>query len=145
MMKSRVEETIARHDKGYNCAQAVVCTYCDLLGIDEETAFKMSEGFGFGMGMTEVCGAVSGMTFIAGLKNSDGNLSAPKTKRDTYTFSRKMAQKFKEKNGSYICAELKGIRGGKVLRSCPGCIADAAKIIEEQIFPDTFEKYDGNL
>ena len=110
-MKSRVEETIARHDKGYNCAQAVVCTYCDLLGIDEETAFKMSEGFGFGMGMTEVCGAVSGMTFIAGLKNSDGNLSAPKTKRDTYTLSREMAQKFKEKNGSYICAELKGIRG----------------------------------
>ena len=95
--------------------------------------------------MTEVCGAVSGMTFIAGLKNSDGNLSAPKTKRDTYTLSREMAQKFKEKNGSYICAELKGIRGGKVLRSCPGCIADAAKIIEEQIFPDTFEKYDGNL
>ena len=32
-MKSRVEETIARHDKGYNCAQAVVCTYCDLLCI----------------------------------------------------------------------------------------------------------------
>ena len=87
-MKSRVEETIARHDKGYNCAQAVVCTYCDLLGIDEETAFKMSEGFGFGMGMTEVCGAVSGMTFIAGLKNSDGNLSAPKTKKDTYTLNR---------------------------------------------------------
>lgn len=95
-MKSRVEETIARHDKGYNCAQAVVCTYCDLLGIDEETAFKMSEGFGFGMGMTEVCGAVSGMTFIAGLKNSDGNLSAPKTKKDTYTLSREMAQKFNE-------------------------------------------------
>lgn len=30
-MKTRVEETITRHNKGYNCAQAVACTYCDLV------------------------------------------------------------------------------------------------------------------
>ena len=49
-MKTRVEETIKRHDKGYNCAQAVACTYCDLVGMDEETMFKLTEGFGAGMG-----------------------------------------------------------------------------------------------
>ena len=27
-MDTRVEKTIERHKKGYNCAQAVACTYC---------------------------------------------------------------------------------------------------------------------
>ena len=29
-MQTRVEETIKRHDIGYNCAQAVACAYSDL-------------------------------------------------------------------------------------------------------------------
>ena len=53
MSQSRVEHAIALHQKGYNCAQAVHCTYADLFGIDEQTAYKMSEGFGLGMGMIE--------------------------------------------------------------------------------------------
>ena len=35
-MDSRIKDTIVRHDKGFNCAQAVACTYCDLLGYKEE-------------------------------------------------------------------------------------------------------------
>ena len=42
-METRVEKTIERHNKGYNCAQAVACTYCDLVGMDEETMFKATE------------------------------------------------------------------------------------------------------
>ena len=34
------------HKQGYNCAQAVVCAYCDLVGLDRDTAYKMAEGFG---------------------------------------------------------------------------------------------------
>lgn len=49
-MDTRVEKTIERHKKGYNCAQAVACTYCDLVGVDEETMFKMTEALGLGMG-----------------------------------------------------------------------------------------------
>ena len=36
------------HDQGYNCAQAVACAYCDLVGLDKDTAYRMAEGFGFG-------------------------------------------------------------------------------------------------
>ena len=42
-METRVEKTIERHNKGYNCAQAVACTYCDLVGMDEESMFKATE------------------------------------------------------------------------------------------------------
>ena len=74
-MESRTMEAKARHDRGFNCCQAVACTYCDLFGMDEETAFKACEAFGAGMGgMEGTCGAVSGAVFLAGLKNSCGDL-----------------------------------------------------------------------
>ena len=58
---TRVKETIARHDKGYNCAQSVACTYADLVGLDEATMFKVTEGLGKGMGGTlATCGARTG-------------------------------------------------------------------------------------
>ena len=37
-MQSKVNEAAKRKNCGYNCAQAVACTYCDMAGIDEETA-----------------------------------------------------------------------------------------------------------
>ena len=44
VIMTRVKETIERHDKGYNCAQSVACTYADLVGLDEATMFKVTEG-----------------------------------------------------------------------------------------------------
>lgn len=49
-MTERKDCTQKLHDEGYNCAQAVVCAYCDSFGLDRDTAFKMAEGFGLGMG-----------------------------------------------------------------------------------------------
>lgn len=45
--------------------------------------------------------------------------------------SRKLSDRFREKNGSVICKELKGIETGEMLRSCPGCVEDAAEILED--------------
>ena len=129
-METRVEQTIQRHQKGYNCCQAIVCTYCDLFGMDEEAAFKLAEGFGAGMGgMNSTCGAVSGAIAVAGLKNSQGT-SNTKTKGSTYQLCKEIVKSFEDKNGTSICRELKGIDTGKVIRSCPDCIRDAAEIVE---------------
>lgn len=63
-METRVEKAIEKRDRGYNCAQAVACTYCDLVGLDEKTMFKVIEGFGSGLAnMHGTCGAVSGAGF----------------------------------------------------------------------------------
>lgn len=139
-MESRVENTIKRHDKGYNCAQAVACTYCDLLGMEEETVFRMTEGFGAGMGgMEATCGALSGAVLLAGLKNSDGKLEAPKTKGRTYKLSREIVDSFQEKCGSTVCRELKGIGSGKPIHTCEACIRDAAAIVENILFGESDE------
>ena len=61
---NRVERAAEYHKKGYNCAQAIVCAFCDKVGLDEETAFKVSEGLGLGVSDTYgTCGAVTGMAY----------------------------------------------------------------------------------
>lgn len=139
-MESRVENTIRRHDKGYNCAQAVACTYCDLLGFDEAEIFRMTEGFGAGMGgMEATCGALSGAVLLAGLKNSDGQLEAPKTKGKTYQLSKEMVKRFQETCGSTVCKELKGIGADRPKHACADCIRDAAAIVENVLFGEKNE------
>ena len=136
-MESRVDKTIELHNKGYNCAQAVACTYCDLVGVDEKTMFKLTEGLGLGMGgMEGTCGAMTGACIIAGMKNSTGNMEAPDSKVSTYKLSREILESFRVKNGSSSCKRLKGIESGNMLRSCQGCIMDAASLVEKIIFSE---------
>ena len=137
-MESRIERADELHRKGYNCAQAVACTYADLVGVSEQEAFRSMEAFGRGMGgMIGTCGALSGAVYLAGLVASDGNLEKPASKRDSYKLSEQILAAFQEKNGATSCHELKGIDCDHgMLRSCPGCIADACEIVECVLFSD---------
>lgn len=133
-MSTKTEYAVQLHKNGCNCAQAVACTFCKKFGIEEQEMFRIAEGFGLGMGVMEMCGALSGMAMIIGLDNSKGNVEeGSKTKGDTYKKIKMYVQKFKEKNGSCICRELKGVDTGKVLCSCPQCIADAVELTEEYL------------
>lgn len=138
-MKSRVLETIKKHNQGYNCCQSVICTYADLLGIDEKTAFKISEGLGLGIGkMQRTCGAVTAMVLACGLKNSDGDLINPSTKRKTYDLSYDLILEFEKNNETSICSELKK----NCKKSCNECIMDGARIIEKMLFKGQFKETD---
>ncbi|MCI6264344.1 MAG: C-GCAxxG-C-C family protein, partial [Collinsella sp.] len=107
----------------------VACTLAPAVGLDPQTAFILTEGFGAGMGgMTETCGAISGAVAIMGFVMSDG-MDNPKTKGQTYKLSREIAKRFKTKNTTTVCGTLKGIGSDNgPLRSCPGCIDDAIEI-----------------
>ena len=134
-METRVEKTIERHNKGYNCAQAVACTYCDLVGMVEESMFKATEALGLGMGgMEGTCGAVTAACVIAGAKNSTVEMGGPGSKGATYKISKEIVRRFKEESGSVICKELKGVETGTPAKACPDCVKDAARILEEVVF-----------
>ena len=136
-IEERVAEIKDKHTRGYNCAQIVLCSYAEELGIDEETLFRISEGFGAGMGgMMQTCGAVTAMFMALGLANSSGDLQACDTKTQTMKKVRELAAEFEKKNGSMVCRELKGIDTGKVLRSCDGCIEDGIRILGEYLLDD---------
>ena len=133
-MTDRVKKAAELHAKGYNCAQAVACAYCDLFNADETAVFRMMEAYGLGMGdMKCTCGAVSGMVTLAGLKNSDAELDAPKTKGSTYKIAKELTADFRDRIGSVICADIKGVETGTPMKSCKTCIAEAAKIVEEKL------------
>ena len=107
-METRVDKVAEKHKSGYNCAQAVACAYCDLVGIDEETMFRMTEGLGLGMGgMEGTCGAVTAACVIAGAKNSTVEMGGPGSKGATYKISKEIVRRFKEESGSVICKEEK--------------------------------------
>lgn len=87
---------------GMNCAQAVVLSFKDEIGLDEETLKKLSIGFGGGVARQRyVCGAVLGMTMVLSYLRSDG-----KDKLSIYSLIQKACAEFKEKTGSIVCAEL---------------------------------------
>ena len=132
-MSTKAEQAIAFHDQGYNCAQAVACSFCEEFGVDREEMFKIAEGFGFGMGIMDMCGALSGAFMLAGVKGSAGIKAPGTTKAQTYQQTREMANAFKEKNGTYLCRDLKGVETGKILRACPDCIRDAVALTEEYL------------
>ena len=135
-IQERVDRAARIHESGGNCAQAVLCAYSDLLGVDEETLFKISEGFGLGMGQMMTCGAVTAMYMVTGLKNSSGSPDRGITKGATMKREAQLSDIFLRKNGSITCREIKGVDTGQALRSCPGCIEDAVRIIAEELFAE---------
>lgn len=125
-METRKQFAVEKKRCGLNCAQAVLCTYADIAGIDEETAIRLAGPFGGGMGTMEgTCGAIVGAGLVLGLANKD---KSPSTKQ-----MRQIMNKFQERNGATQCKMLKGVGTGKVLRECDDCVADAAEFLEEQI------------
>ena len=76
-MQTKVNEAAQRKKCGYNCAQAVACTYCNMAGIDEETAKNLTQGFAVGMGgSTEAtCGAIIGAVNVLGMINKDASIT----------------------------------------------------------------------
>ncbi|MGN0817881.1 MAG: C-GCAxxG-C-C family protein [Candidatus Coproplasma sp.] len=147
-MTERVEKAMQLFLNGYNCAQAVVGAYADLFGMDEQTAMRFAEGLGGGMGrMRLTCGAVSATALLAGLKMSNGTAGDLQTRSQVYEKVRRMAEEFKDKNGSVICGDLLGLNKPAdnssmpekrteqyyKKRPCVQCVVDCAEIVEKYL------------
>lgn len=131
---SKKDMAVEKHKNGYNCAQCLCCVYGPELGFSEEDIFRITEGFGFGMGSMSTCGVVSAMAVIAGMKNSDGKLGESKTKKSTYKIVKEMTEAFLKENGTTVCKELKGVGTGSPVKSCDRLIEDGSDIIEKFLF-----------
>ena len=144
-MSQRSERAKALFLEGYNCAQAVVGAFADKFDMDFSTLMKSISSFGGGMGrLREVCGAVSGMFFVAGALYGYDDPKAKEEKAEHYHLIQTLAAKFREKNGSIICRELLGETDKSVThvpsertqayyqkRPCQELVADAVLVLEE--------------
>ena len=107
---NRVERAKELFHQGFNCSQAVFAACADIYGIDEPMALRLAASFGGGIGrMRQTCGAACGMFLLAGLENGSAIPGDAEGKKNNYTYVQHLANKFKDENGSLICAELLGI------------------------------------
>jgi len=140
---TKADEAVECFNKGYNCSQAVLSTYCGEFGMDREQALKVAGAFGAGMGrMCETCGAVTGAFMVIGLKYGKVKVEDEPAKEKAYALVREFAGEFKAKNGSIVCRELLGCdmstpEGMKFAKEhrlhstiCPKLVRDAAEILD---------------
>lgn len=133
----------SRFENGYACSQAVLSTLAPKLGLDEETAFKISSAFGGGMAHHgEVCGAVTGALMALGLKFSSATKDNAEIVRDA---SQELMRRFEAEKGSLRCRELLGYRlivpeeraqareSGVFQHRCPFFVEHATKLAREMI------------
>ena len=94
--------------------------------------------------LREVCGAVTAMFMIAGLKHGYVSNSDDEAKTEHYKLIQNLADKFKQKFGSIICRELLNLPSDGYVpskrteeyyktRPCEEFIAYASKIIENDL------------
>lgn len=110
-MEDRIARAIALFKEGYNCSQSVVAAFADLYGFSEEQALRMSASFGGGIGrMRQTCGAACGMFLLAGLEKGATRGDDREGKAANYALVQELAEEFRKRNGSLICAELLGLK-----------------------------------
>lgn len=133
--------------RGYNCAQAVACAFCEELNMEEATVAKMVSGFGGGFGkLREVCGAVSGAVFVLSALKGYDDPAATSEKSAHYLLVQEFASRFKAAHDTLICRELlKNLSQEKVnspqpqprtpeyyhTRPCVRFVETAAQIVDE--------------
>ncbi|PWB72183.1 hypothetical protein C3F09_06995 [candidate division GN15 bacterium] len=143
MNKSKIEDAVDCFAGGFNCSQAVFSTYAAHMGLDRETALKISGAFGGGMArMGDTCGAVTGALMVIGFKYGKSKAEDDAAKEKSYEVAREFVSQFKERHGSIVCRELAGCdlntsegrqefeekQVGKTV--CPHLVGEAVEILE---------------
>lgn len=109
-MEKRIEKAVELFKEGYNCSQSVVAAFADMYGFTNEQALKISASFGGGIGrMRQTCGAACGLFMLAGLETGCTEGKDREGKENNYKVVQALAEEFRKRNGSLICAELLGL------------------------------------
>lgn len=140
--------------QGRNCSQAVFAAFCDVTGLDNETALLLASSFGGGMGrMREVCGACSAMFMVAGLLYGYTSTDDNQEKAAHYSRIQQLAGQFRDSYGTILCREL--LQGLKVtsdpkpeertekyykVRPCIRFVRTASEILDRYIAENPPEK-----
>ena len=140
---NRVQLANELHCRGYSCAQAVACAFCDVLPYGPEELAPFLGCFGGGFRAGEICGAVSGAAVVLGLTwphRAAEDLAAKELAGEKV---RAFQRRFLERFPSLRCGELKGrpdAQEGSAAaarigfqKSCAVYIAAAVEILEEML------------
>lgn len=140
---NKKEIALSYLSKKFNCAQSVLCAFAKDVGLEKETALKISVCFGGGMKCGEVCGAVTGALMVIGMKYGRSSEDDEMSQYPAYKKEIDFIRRFKEIHGSILCKELLGydtskpeemkkvIEKGLHITVCTKAIMNAIEILEE--------------
>jgi C_GCAxxG_C_C family probable redox protein len=130
--------------EGFNCSQSVFTPFAEKLGIEKETALKLSCGFGAGMAyFQETCGAVTGAYMALGLKYGKSKSDENDLRDKTYSLIQDFTSNFIDKHHTTNCrklinCDLNTDEGKKYfyqndikMKFCAECVKDAVTIVEK--------------
>ena len=108
-MSTNPSDAEAMFLSGFNCAQSVAACCGRRYGLERETALRVAQGFGGGIGRSgSVCGALSGAIMVVGLKHAALEPSDAATKAKAYQLARAVLDEFRRRNGAITCRDLTG-------------------------------------
>lgn len=130
-MDERLKTASQAYGKGCTCSQAVFCAYAEDMGISQQTACRIMEGFGGGIGgLQEVCGALAAASAIISYYSSDGTPEIGRKRQEIYSKVRKAAEIFQKEYGGITCREVLHGESPKAFQ-CGMKVKDAVLIINQ--------------
>lgn len=144
-MKTRSEAATEKFLLGYNCAQSVLWSFSEDIGLAPDTALRIACGFGAGMARRqEVCGAVTGGIMVLGLRHGRGERQDRAATEETYARTQELIRRFEARHDTCNCRQLlegcdlateEGRQAFKerdlLNRTCKVCVQTVVAILEE--------------
>lgn len=129
-----------QYGKGCNCAQAVFSAFAEDMGIEPQTALRMMEGFGCGMGgMQGVCGALSAACAIISYFCCDGTVGDEEKTQATYRHIQKAFEVFQREYGGITCRAILHDQQPKPFQCCMK-VKDAVLMVRQIIAEEAKNK-----
>jgi C_GCAxxG_C_C family probable redox protein len=142
-MHNTSEAALALFAEGYSCAQSAFAACAQPFGLPKETAIKIAQAFGGGIGGSgSVCGAVTGALMALGFSCSAKDGQDLETKMHAKHLTQDFLQRFSSQHGSLLCRELIGqdlttpeglnraIESGVFQKICPGLVRDGVQTLQ---------------
>ena len=129
---------------GLNCAQSVFTAFCDVHGLDRDTAARVSSSLGGGVGrLREICGALTGALMVIGCLEGDYEGGDIEAKAAHYRDIQEFARRYEKEIGSISCRAILGLPPGPsdptpephspeylLSRPCLRCVETGARLLD---------------
>ncbi len=132
-------------EEKFHCSQAVFAAFAEECNLTEKQALSIGACFGSGMRKGEVCGACTGALLVLGALYGQYDKTDERSRLVSNEVNDKMMNRFKEKNGSYLCKDLLkcdistqdgiefALKNNLFTEFCPLMVANAVDILEDII------------
>lgn len=140
-----LDKNIALYNgRGLNCAETVLSSMCEYMGVDSALVPRVATAFSGGMGSTQsVCGAATGALMAIGIwaGRAPGGDQGP-----ARALAARFLREFEAERGALSCRKLSGIDmsdpeqmasfrapGGRHYTVCNGCVAWACRWLAREM------------